>query len=73
MKKPIFKEGYLVRKRLPCHPERRIGTVIKSEIWNRKRKDREKPDQILYYEVLWRGHTRTDWIPHQRLERVEGI
>jgi hypothetical protein len=68
-----YTPGTLVRKRPPCHPDSTIGTVIKHEIWERKRKDREEPEHVFYYEVLWRGKKRTDWVPQQRIKKVEGI
>ena len=51
----------------------RIGTVIKTEIRDQKRKDRKEPQKVFYCEVLWRGREKTEWVLQGRLERVEGI
>ena len=51
----------------------RIGTVIKTEKRDQKRRDRENPQQVFYCEVLWRGRDKTEWVFQNRLERVEGI
>jgi len=51
----------------------RIGTVIKTEIRNEKRKDWIEPRKVFYCEVLWRGREKTEWVVQHRLERVEGI
>jgi len=70
-----YADGTIVKKRPPHHPDhaRRIGTIIKSELKERKRKGQTRPDKIRYYEVLWRGHTATDWLPQQRIEKVAGV
>jgi len=51
----------------------RIGTVIKTESRDQKRKDRTEPHKVFYCEVLWRGREKTEWVLQHRLERVEGI
>ena len=68
-----YAPGTLVRKRPPCHPDSTIGTVIKHEIWERKRRGKSETHKISYYEILWRGKTRTDWLPQQRIKKVEGV
>ena len=51
----------------------KIGTVIKTEKRDQKRKDRENPQQVFYCQVLWRGRDKTEWVLQGRLQRVEGI
>ena len=51
----------------------RIGTVIKTERRDQKRRDRKNPNHVFYCEVLWRGREKTEWVLQGRLERVEGI
>ena len=51
----------------------RIGTVIKTESRDQRRKDRTEPHKVFYCEVLWRGREKTEWVIQHRLERVEGI
>ena len=51
----------------------RIGTVIKTEKRDQKRKDRKNLQQVFYCQVLWRGRDKTEWVLQGRLQRVEGI
>ena len=55
------------------HDFGRIGTVIKTERRDQKRRDRKNPNHVFYCEVLWRGREKTEWVLQGRLERVEGI
>ena len=68
-----YAPGTLVRKRPPCHPESTVGTVIKREIREIKRKGKLEPQKSSYYEILWRGKKTTDWLPQHRIKKVEGV
>jgi len=70
-----FYRKFGLRKDHPTYKDDcgRIGTVIKTEIRNQKRKDWIEPRKVFYCEVLWRGREKTEWVIQHRLERVEGI